>query len=919
MSSKPRVKKANKRSLANEILAIVLALIAILLLLSLVTYDPKDPSWHSVGPQQKPTNFIGAFGAYAGNLLLEWFGIAALAIPLLLAFIGWRMFFNESLSVPLRKGISSTFLLIALSGFLALFPKMGLAMLEHSSSNGGMVGYIVEGAFAGVLNTIGAAIVLTFAMAVLLMLTLELSVSHIAAWVRSVKQSGVITNKSGLGFTERLRGWWAEHRERRRIAAEERRQFEAEQLRLEEAENLARERETQAETRRKKLSEENREKRVKEEKPVAAVLADALKKEEASEVKPEPIITPVVAKPVRTEAAQNGNPKIESAKDELKEPQRLVATAQTTQTTATNGQATTPAASEATDPATPAPNARTHAAAAYRAYTTKTEQLKAGRDLASEITMDPDVVEMTSTAYIERTVPTKPLGTAKPEKEETSRRKVVVQKAHYEMPSIGLLEVPIGHNEQAEGELRERATILAEKCKEFGVVGHIHRINPGPVVTTFEFKPDPGIKYARVVGLADDLCLALKAESIRIDRIPGKSTVGIEAPNLHREKILLREVIESPRFQNSKSKLTVALGKTINGEEYITDLADMPHLLIAGATGAGKSVTMNALICSILYKASPDEVKFIMVDPKRVELGLYENIPHLLTPIVTDPKRAANALKWAVNEMENRYKELAKYGVRNIEQYNKQVEELTHPTLSADDPNAPKHLPYIVIAIDELADLMMVARSEVETSIARLAQMARAVGIHLVLATQRPSVDIITGVIKANIPSRIAFRVSSKVDSRTIIDTNGAEALLGQGDMLFLPPRTSRIIRVHGSFVNEAEVKAISDHARKQAEPNFNELVTMTEQEAEGVTGELGERDELYDEALMIVIDMGRASTSVLQRRLSIGYGRAAKILDMMEREGFIGPAEGSKPRKVLSAAYEFRDRLSEMQEEDFD
>jgi len=307
-------------------------------------------------------------------------------------------------------------------------------------------------------------------------------------------------------------------------------------------------------------------------------------------------------------------------------------------------------------------------------------------------------------------------------------------------------------------------------------------------------------------------------------------------------------------------------------------------------------------------------VKFIMVDPKRVELGLYEGIPHLLTPIVIDPKRAANALKWAVNEMEARYRQLANFGVRNIEQYNRQVREMTQPLF---EEESPKQLPYIVIAIDELADLMMVARGEVETSIARLAQMARAVGIHLVLATQRPSVDIITGVIKANIPSRIAFRVSSKVDSRTIIDSNGAEALLGQGDMLFLPPGTARLIRVHGSFVNEEEVKGIADHARRQAQPQYNEQVTLSEQENQDVEGFEGEQDELYDEALAIVTDMGRASTSVLQRRLSIGYGRAAKILDMMERQGFIGPAEGSKPRKVLQAAHEFRERVAQRIEED--
>jgi S-DNA-T family DNA segregation ATPase FtsK/SpoIIIE len=555
-------------------------------------------------------------------------------------------------------------------------------------------------------------------------------------------------------------------------------------------------------------------------------------------------------------------------------------------------------------------------------HTARVEQLRAGLPpSADEITMDPTVAEMISTASIVRTAATEKEPEAKSSKQQARRKSAIETLAGYtyKLPTIDLIETPIGHFEQAEEELRERATILAEKCKEFSVTGHIHRINPGPVVTTFEFKPDPGIKYSRVVGLADDLCLALKAESIRIDRIPGKSTVGIEAPNAQREKISLRDVIESPKFQQSPSKLTLALGKTINGEEYVADLGRMPHLLIAGATGAGKSVTLNAIICSILYKASPEEVKFIMVDPKRVELGLYEGIPHLLTPIVTDPKRAANALKWAVNEMEARYRKLAALGVRNIEQFNRQVLEMTSPTLF-DEPGEPlKPLPYIVIAIDELADLMMIARAEVETSIARLAQMARAVGIHLILATQRPSVDIITGVIKANIPCRMAFRVSSKVDSRTIIDSNGAEALLGQGDMLLLPPASSRLVRVHGSFASETEIKRITDFIRQQAEPDYNEEVTLSDQETMEADGFEGEQDELFDEALAIVTDMSRASTSVLQRRLSIGYGRAAKILDSMERQGFIGPGEGSKPRKVLQAAYEFRERIAQRLEEGFD
>lgn len=487
----------------------------------------------------------------------------------------------------------------------------------------------------------------------------------------------------------------------------------------------------------------------------------------------------------------------------------------------------------------------------------------------------------------------------------------------YKLPSTDVLVPPSPRSEIADEELKERAIQLAEKCREFNVSGQVKQISPGPVVTTFEFKPDPGVKYSRITGLVDDLCLGMKAESIRIDRIPGKSTVGIEVPNIRRETIRLREVIESNKFVESPSKLTLALGKTIDGSNYVADLTKMPHLLIAGATGAGKSVALNSILVSLLYKATPEEVKMILVDPKRLELGLYSDIPHLLTPIVTDAKRASYSLRWAVGEMENRYKHLAAFGVRNIDQYNHEVCVTVDHNIAADTDELPKPLPYIVVVIDELADLMMVAARDVEESITRLAQMARAVGIHLVLATQRPSVDVITGLIKANFPSRISFRVSSKVDSRTIIDTNGAEALLGQGDMLFLPPGTSRLVRVHGAYVDEKEVKRICDHARAQGKPAYDNKIVMSEKEAEGeeMNGEM-KRDEKYEEAVRIVIEMGRASTSVLQRRLRIGYGRAASIIDMMYREGIVGPEDGSKPRQVLVKA-DFLERLDQIEEEE--
>ena len=488
-----------------------------------------------------------------------------------------------------------------------------------------------------------------------------------------------------------------------------------------------------------------------------------------------------------------------------------------------------------------------------------------------------------------------------------------VSYSDYELPPLAFLNEAPPHSEQADTELLGLATRLAEKCKEFNVTGQIKHICPGPVVTTYEFKPDPGVKYSRVVSLVDDLCLALKAESIRIDRMPGKPHVGIEVPNPRRETIFLREVIESRAFRESGSKLTIALGKTIDGLNYVADLAKMPHLLIAGTTGAGKSVGVNSLIVSILYRARPDEVKFILIDPKRLELGLYEDIPHLAAPIIVDPKLASRSLKWAVGEMERRYRDLAGWGVRNIDGYNTEIMRRNLIKEYDDNGDPWKPLPYIVIIIDELADLMMTSGREVEESITRLAQMARAVGIHLVLATQRPSVDVITGLIKANFPSRISFRVSSKIDSRTIIDTNGAEQLLGRGDMLFLPPGTSRLIRVHGAYIDEQEIGKIVSHIKSQGPPAYDETITQSEEEALGLEATEGEHDELFEEALRICVEMKRASTSVLQRRLRIGYGRAAAILDIMEREGLIGAADGSRPRAVLGRAYEMIAEWDEM------
>src|SRR5271156_6450654 len=488
----------------------------------------------------------------------------------------------------------------------------------------------------------------------------------------------------------------------------------------------------------------------------------------------------------------------------------------------------------------------------------------------------------------------------------------------YKLPPSSLLHRPDEQQSVNEEELKLVAQVLTAKNAEFDVHGQVTQSNTGPVVTTFEFKPEAGIKYSRIIGLTDDLCLALRAESILVERMPGKSTVGIQVPNREREIIWLRENIESQEFLGTKSKLTLAMGKDINGRIAAADLAGMPHLLIAGSTGTGKSVAINAMIMSILYKSTPDEVRLVLVDPKRLELGNYEGVPHLYTPIITEPKLAANALRNAVREMERRLKLLAAKGVRNIDSYNRLFDDT--PSLFSEQTNPEDGpIPKIVIIIDELADLMMLDGNNVEESITRLAQMARAVGIHLVLATQRPSVDVITGLIKANFPARVSFRVATKVDSRTILDANGAESLLGRGDMLYLPSGSARVHRLHAPLVTEKEIAAVVEFWKQQGSAEYQQQFLEAPKEERDTASGAGsgegsggaEDDPLYQDAVKLVVEFGKASTSLLQRRLRIGYGRAAHLIDLMEQDGIVGAADGPKPREVLKRP----DWISEIEE----
>jgi S-DNA-T family DNA segregation ATPase FtsK/SpoIIIE len=458
----------------------------------------------------------------------------------------------------------------------------------------------------------------------------------------------------------------------------------------------------------------------------------------------------------------------------------------------------------------------------------------------------------------------------------------------FQLPPVGLLKVPSQSElRRTREELQENAEILRRKLQDFEVEGRIVQVSPGPVITSYEFEPAPGIKVSRVVNLADDLALALKAASVRIvGPLAGRGTVAVEVPNADASTVYLREIFVSAEFVESKGKLPLALGKDVTGMPVVADLTAMPHLLVAGATGSGKSVGLNAMICSILYKATPAEVRFLMIDPKRLELSIYEGIPHLLSPVVTDAKEAAARLRWIVGKMDERYRQLQAKQVRNIEGYNRAV--------------APEaRLPFWVVVVDELADLMLVSAGEVQTSLVRLAQIARAVGIHLIVATQRPSVDVVTGLIKANFPTRIAFQMASKVDSRTVLDANGAEQLLGRGDMIFVPPGAAKSMRVHGAWVADEEVKAVCDFLRKQATAVYEEVVLPAD-EGDGEGGAGAERDDLYWDAVHLVIGQRQASISFLQRRMRLGYPKAARFIDMMEQDRIIGLGDGAKPREVL-------------------
>jgi len=773
----------------SELLGLVLATAALLLLASLASYHPGDPSFlHELPPSRAHVdNLAGLFGAELSALLLGLLGTTALLLPVGLGVGAWSLLRRRERQRVAGRGAGFVLLLLSLPVLLQLV--LGTRLFRGEVFDpGGVLGRFLAESLVARFNFPGS-----------LLLVGSLCLIGISLIVQSTLAEVMAGWQARLALRwERVVLWWSRHRQR----------SEKEKLRKRVVSKHLRRREEEA----------------------AAVLMTA-----------EPASAPAMDLPLR----------VTERKGERGFGVRRVR-------------------------------------------------------LADEIDLDEAMLDAHGD---EASMPSAEPAAA-PARKKKEQPLLFQPPVEAGLPPLNLLNLqPVPYN-VPEDDLIRLGEAIRQSCEHFGVEGTLEGINPGPVITVFEFRPAPGVKMSQIVNLQDDLALALQAESVRIDRIPGRSTLGLEVPNKDRSLIRLGSLLAHEKFRSAPSVLTMAIGQTLQGEPYFADLATMPHLLVAGATGAGKSVGLQAMITSILYKASRDEVQFIFIDPKRVELGVYADIPHLKTDVVVEPKKAANALRWAVAEMERRYRLLAEVHVRSLDYYNRAIrdpevqrrlalEETTEVTA-----NDLKPLPYYVIVIDELADLMMVAANEVETSIARLAQMARAVGIHLIVATQRPSVDVLTGTIKANFPCRISFATTSRHDSRTILDTVGSERLLGKGDMLIMPPGTSRLLRVHGAYISEQETAALVRWLKKTGKPSLDPEVTEfaggAGASAGSGEGPDGDDDELFEEASRLVVSEGKASASYLQRRMRIGFSRAARLIDLMEQDGILGPAQGSKPREVL-------------------
>jgi DNA segregation ATPase FtsK/SpoIIIE, S-DNA-T family len=867
---KPIVLSPTRSRPLNLFLGLVLLLVSLLLLLALATYHPSDPSPDtalSLAAAHAARNWIGLFGAWLSDLMLQILGLTAFLLPLWLGALGWGWMRSRPGGSVWLRWVGTILALAFVPTVFALLPWHWHWL--HVIPTEGVVGLLIAGLLVGYMNIQGAWLV----SGVLALAGLYFA-SAVSLWAL---KEGMVERWIHLqALHDRWRNWREDRAARKAELDFASAPMPAEDAGEDEADFVAARPSLWARLFRRQSDA------VPEPDPIDVVPAfqRAAGPEPAGEIP----ITVRTRKSIWERGSEDAAPKPASAPAH-------------------------PAALASDSPIPIAPSLRTASMEARMAEARQPDPKPIELRPAASAPSQPRAFEMRPAPRPEPAAPAPQPAAAiaiHDRADAVVRTATVAPKSvsGFKLPPSTLLNAGEGPQAVREDALREEAKVLVEKCGEFDVRGQVVQINPGPMVTTYEFKPEAGVKYSRVTGLADDLCLAMRAESILIERMAGKSTVGIQVPNHEREIIHLRDVLESETFAKAKSRLTLAMGKDINGRIVTADLASMPHVLIAGSTGSGKSVAINAMIMSLLFRTTPAQVRLILVDPKRVELGMYEGVPHLFTPIITEPKLAANALRNAVREMERRLKLLASRSVRNIDQYNKLFEGSMASLFDNEPDEQP--LPWIVIIIDELADLMMLDKANVEESITRLAQMARAVGIHLILATQRPSVDVITGLIKANVPTRISFRLATKVDSRTILDTNGAEALLGRGDMLFLPPGTSRLMRLHAPYVSEKETAAVVDFWKSQGEAEYVEGFLESPKEErvamEGSAEGEEENDPMFDDAVRLVFEFGKASTSLLQRRLRIGYGRAAHLIDLMERDGLVGPADGSRPRELLKA-----------------
>ena len=850
--TQPRRRAADRETdaLRNEVFGIGVLATALCLMLALGSFNPDDVSSSGTAALTGHAhNLIGPVGAAVADVLLSVFGLAAFLLPVTLALPGIFFLTGKRINIRAADAVGYPLLVVccALAGHLWMD---GTLVMGHDA--GGIVGSYGGEVLRALFGLTGAYIIVYSAIALTFVVTTRISLVRLGARAAKPVASGAkvagSNARTGAGtLRERLAAWRLE-----RVALREERRIErAERRALAKAERAERKSDADA-------ADDGE----------AAGDAEPAKKPKRASRKKAKQATP----------ADTGGFELGAMPGKTSGQFVLDGAATKNDTVCSPTLAPEPEADPEPEPPPPKP-------------VVKQRRM--------------DVVE-------------DQLAIPLPETESYGQ---------YQQPPLHFLDYEDQDRSVDTVFLEAQAERLVEALRTFKIDGHVTEIHPGPVVTMYEFEPAPGVRISRIANLSDDLAMALKAVKVRIVApIPGKGVVGFEVPNKSRETVFLKEIIASATFRDKKHELPMSLGKDIHGAPMVTDLAKMPHLLVAGTTGSGKSVGVNAMITSLLYRLSPEEVRFIMVDPKMLELSIYEGIPHLLLPVVTDPKKASMALKWAVDEMERRYELMKNEGVRGIRGYNKKIEKqrleieavraqaavqafsegdgetARLPVVAVEEP--PNNLPYIVVVIDEFADLMMVAGKEVEYCVARIAQKARAAGIHLILATQRPSTDVITGVIKANFPTRIAFQVSSGIDSRTILSTNGAENLLGKGDMLFLPPGTSRLTRVHGAFLDEKEIHQIVAYIADQGEPEYlDESVLQAPDENDGGDeDESGDTDPMYEECVRTVFRDGRASTSHLQRRLSLGYNRAARIVDQMERDGLLGPSNGAKPRTVNKA-----------------